>query len=172
MDKAIYFAYGCASIPWVTTIASRIRTLRKAAGLGQSELSAIVGVSQSLISDYENGTVPGADVMARIAQGVNSTMDYIVHGPLHMDAMEARLIGCFRAMSANLKQTTLSSAQAFAGMKTQDVAAQLAIAMKGTPAGDGLAPLKNGRKTKIAEPINALPISTRRHTARRRGTGT
>ena len=52
----------------------RMQQLRKARTIGQADLARIVGISQSAISDYENGKLlPPFDIQARLAAILGTT---------------------------------------------------------------------------------------------------
>ena len=58
----------------------RIRLLREASHLGQETLSGMVGVSQSLLSQWENGVGrrPSADKVLRLASVLSTTTEYLL----------------------------------------------------------------------------------------------
>lgn len=115
MDKAIYFDYGGANIYRMSAIGARLRELRKSLKLGQDDVADEIGVTQSMISDYESkGVMFGADKLALLAEVPNTTMDYIMYGAGQVDKDEARLLGHFRAMTPDLRDTLLKSASTFA----------------------------------------------------------
>ena len=117
MGKAINFCYVHANIHCMTPIGLRLRALRKQLGIGQAQLGALVGVNQSMISDYESkGVMFDADKLQALAEALNTTMDYIMYGDSDVDPDEAALIGAFRAMSPELRSTLLKSATAFAAV--------------------------------------------------------
>ena len=63
----------------MATIANRIKTLRKEAGMTQEELGAILGVVKSTISLYESGkSVPGDDIKKKLCEQFNVTMDFLI----------------------------------------------------------------------------------------------
>jgi len=70
-------------------IGERMKTLRKQAGWSQGELAERVGTDARQISRYENGRItPGLDVLARIAQALDVSLDHLVFDdiprrPLH-----------------------------------------------------------------------------------------
>ena len=61
------------------TIGQRISRLRKEKGLSQKELADIIGISRSLISDYEIGRIRLYDEMvAHFAKALRTTTDNII----------------------------------------------------------------------------------------------
>ena len=56
-------------------------TMRKAAGLTQAELAAALGVSQTVVSDWESSKkYPSADKLPLIAKTLNCTIDELYSG--------------------------------------------------------------------------------------------
>lgn len=59
-------------------LASRIRQLRESAGLTQLELAKILQVSNSTLSQYENGArIPSDEMKAAIADYFRVSLDYL-----------------------------------------------------------------------------------------------
>ena len=60
-----------------------LRALREAKGLSQQQLSALAGLSQSVIAKTEKGkNSPGSEVLAKLAQALDCTTDYLLgRGP-------------------------------------------------------------------------------------------
>lgn len=53
-----------------------ILTMRKAAGITQAELAAALGVSQTVVSDWESSKkYPSADKLPAIAEALGCTID-------------------------------------------------------------------------------------------------
>lgn len=72
-------------------IGNRIRTARKEAGLKQKELAEIIGVSESRISQYENGSQrPRVDTIQKIADGLGITPTELLGDSLESIEYEAR----------------------------------------------------------------------------------
>jgi len=56
-------------------------TMRKAAGITQAELAAALGVSQTVVSDWESSKkYPSADKLPLIAKTLNCTIDELYTG--------------------------------------------------------------------------------------------
>lgn len=54
------------------SIGKNIRDIRKSKNMSQSELGKLLGVSQAMIAQYENGTrMPKIETIARIAEALN-----------------------------------------------------------------------------------------------------
>lgn len=64
----------------INKLANRIIEQRKAKNWSQSELSAKVGVSYTQIGCYETkGSQPPAEVLKKIADALDSTVDYLIN---------------------------------------------------------------------------------------------
>lgn len=56
----------------------RLRNLREAKGLSQQQLAKLAGMSQSVIAKSERGgNLPGSEVLDKLAQGLDCTIDYL-----------------------------------------------------------------------------------------------
>ena len=63
------------------TVGKRIRDLRKARGLNQTELAGLVGVDQSTISDIERDeTVFNVDILKGLTVALDAPADYFLRG--------------------------------------------------------------------------------------------
>lgn len=63
------------------TYAERLKALRLKKGFSQTELAERLGVSQGLISQYENGsTSPTAELSVKIAELFGTTVERMVKG--------------------------------------------------------------------------------------------
>ena len=74
----------------------RLEGLRKARGMSQRQLAAVLGVTHYTISAYENGrSEPGDDIKVRLARLFDVSMDYllgIVDQPLSLSREEQTLL--------------------------------------------------------------------------------
>ena len=61
-------------------LTKRIRELMQHKGLTQKDLADLVGISQPAISLYLQGRIPPADVLFRIAQLGNISMEWLLTG--------------------------------------------------------------------------------------------
>lgn len=61
-----------------TPLASKIRAIRKASGLNQTEFGEKVGASQSTVGRWERGSAPEADNLRAIADFANTTVDRLL----------------------------------------------------------------------------------------------
>lgn len=62
-----------------TDIGKKVKTLRISRDLYQSELAQRVGVTQTHISDIENGKkTPSLDLIIRISNSLGCSVDYLV----------------------------------------------------------------------------------------------
>lgn len=60
-------------------LGERVKELRKEMGWSQAELADKVGTDARQVSRYENGRItPSLDVLARIAEVLNVSLDYLV----------------------------------------------------------------------------------------------
>lgn len=99
----------------MSSIGHRLRQLRKEAGLNQTQLAAAVGVTQSMISDYESkGVMFQADVLAKMAEVLGVSMEAIMQGQSLPDQQELNLVRLYRTMSEESRQTLMATARAFA----------------------------------------------------------
>lgn len=63
----------------VYSIGNRIRTAREAAGIKQKDFADLLGVSQSKVSNWENGTNrPNADQLSDIVKALKADANYIL----------------------------------------------------------------------------------------------
>lgn len=63
------------------TIGKRILTLRSARGMTQDALASAVDISKSFLSEIENDhTMPGGNIVLRLAEVLGTTTDYILRG--------------------------------------------------------------------------------------------
>lgn len=63
------------------TAGERIQNLRVQAGMTQANLAAKVVLTYVQIGRYEKrGAVPSADVLAKLANALNTTTDFLMHG--------------------------------------------------------------------------------------------
>jgi len=66
---------------FMSDLSSRIQQLRKQLVISQQELAARVQASQSMINRYETKNVqPPADILNRIADVLNTTVDFLING--------------------------------------------------------------------------------------------
>ena len=60
---------------------NRIRELREARGINQSELAQILGVRQNTLSTWETGRYePDGEMLKKIAAALNVSVDYLLGG--------------------------------------------------------------------------------------------
>jgi len=68
----------------------RLRDLREAKGLSQQQLAKLAGMSQSVIAKSERGdNLPGSEVLDKLAQGLDCTIDYLHGRGSHYDSPAA-----------------------------------------------------------------------------------
>lgn len=99
-------------------IGERIRELRKEQGLSQPELAKIIGVANSVISNWETGTnFPRGDYVALLSKTFNVTADYLLGTEnefgikenttptrQHYSVDEQQLIATYRTLSPGKKK--------------------------------------------------------------------
>ena len=62
-------------------VAKRIKKIRVIdLDLNQAQFAKLLGTTQTMVSRYERGTLPSADILVRIAQAGKTTIDYILLG--------------------------------------------------------------------------------------------
>ena len=59
-------------------LADTIRAIRKARGLNQSEFAEVVGATQSTVTRWETGSVPGGEYLHKIAGFANITVEQLM----------------------------------------------------------------------------------------------
>ncbi len=65
----------------MTIVGERIKQLRTQAGMTQGDLAGKVGLTYVQIGRYEKrGAVPSADVLSKLAEALNTTADFLMHG--------------------------------------------------------------------------------------------
>ena len=63
------------------SISERIKELRTAKKLTQSELAQMVGLSYIQVGRYETGkSAPSADILNKLAEALGTTNDYLMNG--------------------------------------------------------------------------------------------
>jgi transcriptional regulator with XRE-family HTH domain len=86
-------------------LGNRIIELRKAKNWSQSDLAAKVGVSYAQIGRYETkGSQPPAEVLKKMANALDSTVDYLINGNTEDKAnaslVDAEVIRYFKEVDA------------------------------------------------------------------------
>jgi transcriptional regulator with XRE-family HTH domain len=85
MDSLPLLRYFCkansSDMSQNSQLGTRITTLRKGKNWSQSELASHVGISYAQIGRYETkGAQPPAEVLKKIADALDSTVDFLVNG--------------------------------------------------------------------------------------------
>ena len=62
------------------SIGKRIATLRKQNGWSQVELASMLNVSDKSVSKWENGGMPGIDLLPKLSKIFNTSIDYLLLG--------------------------------------------------------------------------------------------
>lgn len=103
----------------MTPIGLRLRRFRKDAGLNQTQLAAVAGVTQSMISDYESkGVMFQADVLEKMAHALGVSMEAIMSGETLPDQQELDLLRLYRTMPEESRHTLMATARTFANIPT------------------------------------------------------
>lgn len=97
-------------------VCKRIRELRLRRGLTQTDLAAILGVSKSVISSYENAIhMPPYDILIRLSGIFGVTCDYLLgidHGEhISTDGLTEIQIRAIESIVHELKQVNQSKEQ-------------------------------------------------------------
>jgi len=85
------------------TIGNRIQELRKANNMNQTILAQKIDISLTQLQRYENkGIQPPADILKKLADVFNTSIDFIVYGNTEEKAMQAiqdnELLAQFKAI--------------------------------------------------------------------------
>ena len=71
-------------------LGTRIQSLRKENGLSQNELAKKIQVSKAQMSRYEvKGVQPPADVLNKMADVLNTSVDFLINGDMNEKASTA-----------------------------------------------------------------------------------
>ena len=74
----------------MTELGNRIQELRKQIGLTQSQLAKKIGISHTQMARYEIKNVqPPADVLKKLADIFNTSIDYLVYGDAEQKAQQS-----------------------------------------------------------------------------------
>ncbi len=100
------------------TIGSRVRALRKARGLTQTQLAALVGITQGSLSLIEKNLtqVPSGSTLAALCAALRTTPDFIIaglrddSGNIQAAIDEHELVHLWRDMPPEARQLLLESA--------------------------------------------------------------
>lgn len=95
-------------------IGKQIQSLRKANNMNQSQLAKKIGISLTQLQRYENKDVqPPADVLKKLADTFNTSIDYLVYGDSEQKAQQSikdnELLAQFKAVEEldNKDKTTI-----------------------------------------------------------------
>lgn len=81
MGGHIVFPYRPATVDCMESRGKRIRSLRKALGMNQSDLATAVGVDQSSVSDWEKyDAEPKASQLMRLAKALKTSAEFLMTG--------------------------------------------------------------------------------------------
>lgn len=87
----------------MNSVGERIKSLRTQGGMTQSDLAAKVGLTYVQIGRYEKrGAVPSSDVLSKLADALNTTTDFLMHGSVQDKASsqinDNELLSLFRSV--------------------------------------------------------------------------
>lgn len=117
MDLSIVPANGRATFRLVETIAQRVRRLRQEKELNQTQLAALAGVDQSIISDIENGKGMKAETLMGLATALEVTPNYVMEGGTTDTKAEAEAAQLLRSMEPDARQAALGSLRGIVAAK-------------------------------------------------------
>lgn len=85
------------------SIGEQIQKLRKGNNLNQSQLAEKIGVSLTQLQRYENkGVQPPADILKKLADTFNTSIDFLVYGDSEQKAQQSikdnELLSQFKAV--------------------------------------------------------------------------
>jgi transcriptional regulator with XRE-family HTH domain len=85
------------------SVGTQIQKLRKENNLNQSQLAEKIGVSLTQLQRYENkGVQPPADILKKLADAFNTSIDFIVYGDSEQKAQQTikdnELLSQFKAV--------------------------------------------------------------------------
>ena len=98
----------------------RIRDARKKCGLNQKELASKLGIANTTLSGYETGASdPGSDMLVRIADICDCTVDFLLNNDKHISVTEeedlihafSRLYAALNDIGKQIVRDTLSSVE-------------------------------------------------------------
>lgn len=74
----------------MTELGERIQELRKQIGMTQSQLAKKINISHTQMARYEiKGVQPPADVLKKLADTFNTSIDYLVYGNTEQKALQS-----------------------------------------------------------------------------------
>lgn len=102
-------------------IGKRIAVLRKKKGLSQAELAEMLNVSDKTVSKWENGGMPGIDLLPRLAKTFNVTIDYLMLGDMETQANEAEISEQEQDMDDSEKESYVKTKEDFDLLGMDDI---------------------------------------------------
>lgn len=87
------------------SVGKQIQLLRKEANFSQAHLAEKIGVSLTQLQRYENkGVQPPADILKKIADTFNTSVDFLIYGDSEQKAQQfikdSELLAQFKAVEA------------------------------------------------------------------------
>lgn len=84
-----------------TVFATTLQTLRKKRGVTQEQLAAYLGVSPQAVSKWENGSFPDGDLLPRIADYFEVSIDYLYGRDTERVSVEQMVMDSIKAINVN-----------------------------------------------------------------------
>lgn len=86
-----------------TIFATTLQTLRKKRGVTQEQLATYLGVSPQAVSKWENGSFPDGDLLPRIADFFEVSIDYLYGRDKEKVSVEQMVMDSIKSMNVNEK---------------------------------------------------------------------
>lgn len=88
-----------------TVFASTLQTLRKTRGVTQEQLAAYLGVSPQAVSKWENGSFPDGDLLPKIADYFQVTIDFLYGRDVEKQSLEQLIMENIKAVIPDSDRT-------------------------------------------------------------------
>lgn len=98
------------------TMGTRIREMRKAAGMSQEQLAEILCTKKATISAYENDHIDiKSSIVLEIAKALNCSGSYLLEGKKKAEALDARIMDALLELKNDqMREVALKQIQALA----------------------------------------------------------
>jgi transcriptional regulator with XRE-family HTH domain len=116
----------------MNSLGDRIKESRKQKGWSQNELSQKAGISYAQLSRYEiKGSQPPAEVLNKLAEALDTTVDYLINGDTNEKAKstlkDAELLQQFKAVEQMNDEDRSVIKKVISAFVTQSKIRQIAI---------------------------------------------
>ena len=99
----------------------KLKELRKAKGLLQSDIANALGISKATYSTYEIGTrTPPADMLCKLADYFNVSVDYLLGKPQWTDEEKALGVGNHKTVLSDEEWTWIETLENLKQKKGED----------------------------------------------------